>query len=68
MCCEHTTHHERQHFHYPCPSFFCGQSHHCRPVFWSKKKKIKMFEQMLEELREEAKDLDDYIAELKKEK
>jgi tRNA G26 N,N-dimethylase Trm1 len=64
MCCGHTAHHGKKHGH----GGSCGCGGHVGPVFWSKKRKIKMLEEMLAELREEVKDIEELIDELKKEK
>ena len=66
MCCGHTGHHGKRHGH--GSSCCCGGASHLGPVFWSKKRKLKMLEQVLENLREEVKDIEEMIEELKKEK
>jgi hypothetical protein len=45
-----------------------GFSHPFGPVFWSKKKQIRMLEQLLEQKREEVQDLADLLDELQQEK
>lgn len=45
-----------------------GFSHQFGPVFWSKKKQIRMLEQLLEQKREEAQDIADLLDELRQEK
>jgi hypothetical protein len=66
MCCGHTTHHGKKHGH--GGSCGCGGPSHFGPLFWSKKRKIKMLEQVLEDMREEVKDVEELIKELKAEK
>jgi hypothetical protein len=67
MCCKA----ERQHAFGNCGSqrgHFpgCGMGH--GPQFLSKKKKIQLLKEQADELRERAKDIDDYIDELKEKK
>ena len=64
MCCGHTKQHAQRHGASCC----CGQSTHFGPQFWSKKKKLKALAQALENLREEAQEVEELIAELKQEK
>lgn len=67
MCCGHTGHHGKGHGHHSGGHCGCGRVH-LGPMFWSKKRKIKMLEEVLDGLREEVKDLEELIDELKKEK
>ena len=65
MCCGHTDYHGKK----PGVSCCCNRSDvQLGSVFWSKKRKITMLEQTLEGLREEAKDIEELLDELKQEK
>jgi tRNA G26 N,N-dimethylase Trm1 len=64
MCCGHLAHHGTK----PDHGSSCACGMHVGPFFWSKKKKVEMLEQMLEGLQEEAKDIEELLAELKEEK
>ncbi len=66
MSCGHSGHHGKKHGH--GGSCCCSRTAHFGQAFWSKKRKIKMLEQALEDLREDAKDLEELIDELKEEK
>lgn len=68
MCCTPGIHHAPMSGHHYGHSCCCSSSSHTDPRFWSKKKQIKMLEQTLEGLKEEVKDIEEHITELKKEK
>ncbi len=38
-----------------------------KPMFWSKRKEIRLLQKHLDHLKEEVKDIEDYMAELQKE-
>ena len=42
--------------------------HGQNPMFWSKRKRIRLLQEQLDRMKDEAKDLEDYIAELQEEK
>ena len=64
MCCETMGQHGKK----PEHGMSCGCSGHTGPMFWSKKKKLKMLEHKLECLQEQSKDIKELIAELNAEK
>ena len=65
MCCESTSHHGQKHGH--GSSCGCGVPACFGPAFWSKKKRIRMVENSLKCLREQVKDLEELLQELKAE-
>jgi len=69
MCCGTESHHGgwyRGHCH--GGSCSCGGPFRFGPRFWTKKEKIAWLEEYLEGLREEAKAVEEHIAEMKEEK
>jgi hypothetical protein len=66
MCCDSTTHHSTKHGH--IGSCGCVGPAGFGPSFWSKKKQIQMAENSLKCLREQVKDLEEFLKELKAEK
>ena len=66
MCCESMSHHRGRHHGGFCRCHSHPHSGLRRP--WTNKEKAAYFEQYLEELREEVKNLEEAVAELKGEK
>lgn len=65
MCCESTAQHGQKHGH--VGSCGCGGPACFGPAFWSKKKRIRMLENSLKCLREQTKDIEELLQELKEE-
>jgi hypothetical protein len=65
MCCEPTKHHGARHI--GMQACMCGTPFHHSGFMWGKRKRIKALEQYLENLRDEIADVEEMIAELKKE-
>ena len=66
MCCGPESHHGGRHWgHHHGGSCGCGGHFRFGPRFWTKKEKIAWLEQYLEDLREEAKAVEERVAGLK---
>jgi len=69
MCCGHESHHGgRYRGHHHGGFCTCGGPFPSGPPFWTEKEKTTWLEQYLEDLREEAKAVEERIAALKGEK
>ncbi len=66
MCCEPTRHHTARPM--GAHACMCCTPPHHMGFMWSKRKRVRALEQYLEDLREEILDVEDMLAELKKEK
>lgn len=66
MCCEPTRDHSARPV--GMHAFMCCTPFHHSGFVWSKRKRIKTLEQHLENLRDEIADIEEMLAELKKEK
>ncbi len=69
MCCGHESHHGATHWGHHHGGFCaCGGSFRSGPFFWTEKEKIASLQEYLESLREEAKAVEERVAELKEQK
>lgn len=66
MCCTPPRHHGMKMM--ESGACCCQGMHGQKPMFWSKRKEIRLLQKHLDHLKEEVKDIEDYMAELQKEK
>ena len=66
MCCTPPRHHGMKMM--GSDSCCCQGMHGQKPMFWSKRKRIRLLQEQLDRMKDDVKDLEDHIAELQAEK